>query len=229
MTFASVPFEELVQALGAAAVVTDRAALDQRSHDSWPVASKWARQDKHPYSADVVVWPASPKEVADVLRIATRAGVPVTPWGLGSSVTGQPLPVEGGIVLDLSQMTGPLELNEVVAGAPGRGDRELQTLGMAEPPRQVAGKWLPSGVVTRQSSRARFRPARHRPCCVPTQSWNVGGPHDDRWPFAVARRVLRLRRDTRGRRGPHPPERRCDPQGARADHLRLPDRREWAG
>jgi alkyldihydroxyacetonephosphate synthase len=113
VTFASVPFEELVQALGAAAVVTDRAALDQRSHDSWPVASKWARQGKHPYPAEVVAWPASPEEVAEVLRIATRAGVPVTPWGLGSSVTGQPLPVEGGIVLDLSRMTGPLELNEV--------------------------------------------------------------------------------------------------------------------
>jgi hypothetical protein len=35
VTFASVPFKELVQALGPAAVVTDRAVLDQRSHDSW--------------------------------------------------------------------------------------------------------------------------------------------------------------------------------------------------
>lgn len=109
----AIPVEELAGALGEGSVVTDRAALDARSHDAWPVSAKWARMGRHPHPADVVVRPATAEEVAAVLRIASRAGAPVTPWGLGSSVTGQPLPVEGGIVLDLARLTGPMELNEV--------------------------------------------------------------------------------------------------------------------
>ena len=57
---------------------------------------------RHP--ADVVVYPVSTEEVSRVLALANDEGVPVTPFGAGSSLEGHVIPVEGGISLDLSRM-----------------------------------------------------------------------------------------------------------------------------
>ena len=55
-----------------------------------------------PRRPDVVVYPTSTKEVAQVLRLADRERVPVTPFGAGSSLEGHIIPLSGGISLDLS-------------------------------------------------------------------------------------------------------------------------------
>ena len=103
----------LTEALGAGAVATDPSALAMTSHDTWPVSTKWARQDEHPYPAEVVAKARTEADVVAVLRIAEETGVPVTPRALGSSVTGQPLPTRGGIVLDVSGITGEHRVDEV--------------------------------------------------------------------------------------------------------------------
>lgn len=59
---------------------------------------------------DVVVWPLSAEEISRILKMANRKRIPVTPWGAGTSVEGNPIPVEGGIVLSLQQMNHILEL-----------------------------------------------------------------------------------------------------------------------
>ncbi len=59
---------------------------------------------------DVVVWPLNIEEVSAILRLANEKRIPVTPWGAGTSLEGNPIPVEGGIVLDLQQMNHILEL-----------------------------------------------------------------------------------------------------------------------
>jgi D-lactate dehydrogenase (cytochrome) len=59
---------------------------------------------------DVVVWPLSSEEISQILKIADERRIPVTPWGAGTSLEGNPIPVEGGIVLDLQQMNHILEL-----------------------------------------------------------------------------------------------------------------------
>ncbi len=59
---------------------------------------------------DVVVWPLSAEEISRILKLANRNRIPVTPWGAGTSVEGNPIPVEGGIVLSLQQMNHILEL-----------------------------------------------------------------------------------------------------------------------
>jgi D-lactate dehydrogenase (cytochrome) len=61
---------------------------------------------------DVVIWPLSAKEVTQILRMANEKRIPVTPWGAGTSLEGNPIPVEGGIVLDFQQMNHILELME---------------------------------------------------------------------------------------------------------------------
>ncbi len=59
---------------------------------------------------EVVIWPLSTEEISRTLKLANRKRIPVTPWGAGTSVEGNPIPVEGGIVLSLQQMNHILEL-----------------------------------------------------------------------------------------------------------------------
>src|SRR5437588_7390418 len=63
-----------------------------------------------PRRPDVVVYPESTQEVAAVLGYADRNGVPVTPFGAGTSLEGHVIPLQGGISLDLSGMSSILAL-----------------------------------------------------------------------------------------------------------------------
>ncbi|MEF8841094.1 MAG: FAD-binding oxidoreductase [Haloarculaceae archaeon] len=100
---------------------------------------------------DAVVWPASTEEVSRVLAAANERGVPVTPWSGGSSLEGNPIPVDAGIVLnsyetdglsvrpdDLQATVGPGivydDLNEALASdglrfAPGISSGDVATIG----------------------------------------------------------------------------------------------------
>ncbi|HEY3189686.1 MAG TPA: FAD-binding oxidoreductase [Solirubrobacteraceae bacterium] len=52
----------------------------------------------------VVAWPATTDEVQAVVCLAVAHEVAITARGAGSSLEGNPIPVRGGIVLDLSRM-----------------------------------------------------------------------------------------------------------------------------
>ncbi len=58
-----------------------------------------------PHRPDVVVYPTSTDEVAAVLEYADTAGVPVVPFGAGTSLEGHVIPLHGGISLDLTRMS----------------------------------------------------------------------------------------------------------------------------
>jgi alkyldihydroxyacetonephosphate synthase len=76
-----------------------------------------------------VVRPEGTGAVAALLRWASERQVPVTPWGLGSSVTGAPLALHGGVLLDLSGMSGLLAMGEIdltVTAAAGTRAGELE-------------------------------------------------------------------------------------------------------
>jgi glycolate oxidase len=51
-----------------------------------------------------VVLPASTEEVARVIAIARRAGLPIVPRGAGTGLSGGALPVAGGLLLSLARM-----------------------------------------------------------------------------------------------------------------------------
>jgi glycolate oxidase len=92
-----------LQALvGAAHVRTD-----QDSRTSYGVD---ALQRGHP--ADVVVFPASTHEVADVVRLCGEHRVPIVPRGGGTGYTGGAVPLQGGVVLALERMNRILEIDE---------------------------------------------------------------------------------------------------------------------
>jgi D-lactate dehydrogenase (cytochrome) len=70
-------------------------------------------QSQHPPSRpEAVIWPASPSEVADILKYASENRIAVTSWGSGSSLEGNPIPVKSGVVLDFSRMNRILNIRE---------------------------------------------------------------------------------------------------------------------
>ncbi len=74
------------------------------------------------YSPDVVIRPATTDQVASTLNLANRLRIPVTPRGGGTSAAGSPLPVAGGILLDMSGMNRVLSTdldNQMVVVEPG--------------------------------------------------------------------------------------------------------------
>ncbi len=136
MTVDGEMIKSLEAAVGEGGVSVETADLEATSHDTWPLSTKQARIGQHPNRGDVLVRPTSMDVVPDVLRIATDYRAPVTVRALGSSVTGQPLPTRGGIVLDVSRVPARYSVNEtnltVTATASYNGgalEDELQNLG----------------------------------------------------------------------------------------------------
>jgi D-lactate dehydrogenase (cytochrome) len=64
-----------------------------------------------PHRPDLVVYPSSTDEVAGVLMLASEHEIPVTPFGVGTSLEGHVIPVHGGISLDLSRLDRILEIS----------------------------------------------------------------------------------------------------------------------
>src|SRR5262249_19286018 len=60
---------------------------------------------------DVVVSPASTEEVAAVVRIAERHGVPIVARGASSGLAGGTIPEYGGLVLNLARMDRIVEID----------------------------------------------------------------------------------------------------------------------
>lgn len=63
-------------------------------------------------SAEAVLFPKSTEEVSKILTYAWNNEIPVTPRGAGTNLVGSTVPIEGGIVLDLSRMNQILEFDE---------------------------------------------------------------------------------------------------------------------
>jgi len=76
----------------------------KHSCDAWSIAIKTKQQGKKTFFPVVVVYPQNDEEVSRLLAWANGQRIPVTPWGAGSAVTGAPLPLSGGITVDMSRM-----------------------------------------------------------------------------------------------------------------------------
>ncbi|MFC4766256.1 FAD-binding oxidoreductase [Effusibacillus consociatus] len=54
------------------------------------------------YLPDIVIQPNNAEEISQLIKLANRYLIPVYPRGAATSLSGGPLPVEGGMVLDMS-------------------------------------------------------------------------------------------------------------------------------
>lgn len=61
--------------------------------------------------AEALVFALSTEEVSGLLRYANTNHIPVTPRGAGTNLVGSTVPLQGGIILDLSRMNRILELD----------------------------------------------------------------------------------------------------------------------
>ncbi|MGQ9542607.1 MAG: FAD-binding oxidoreductase [Candidatus Bathyarchaeia archaeon] len=93
--------DELVRIVGEENLSTETLELEVYSRDPTVVKGK----------AEVVVWPKSPEDVAEILRLANRIKKPVYPRGAGSSLCGGPVPLRPGIVLCMERMNRILEID----------------------------------------------------------------------------------------------------------------------
>jgi glycolate oxidase len=127
---------EIVAALreiaGPEAVLTSPEALEAYSHDE-TVGLQAA--------PEVVVRVTSAQQVAEVMRLAQRERVPITPRGAGYGLSGGAVPLYGGIVLSLERMDRILEIdreNLMVTVEPGviTGEihRAVEAEGLFYPP-----------------------------------------------------------------------------------------------
>ncbi|NKE45028.1 FAD-binding protein [Roseomonas frigidaquae] len=65
-----------------------------------------------PTMPDAVAFVETTQEVSQLLALCHQHGVPVVPFGAGTSLEGHVNPVRAGVSLDLSRMTAVLEVNE---------------------------------------------------------------------------------------------------------------------
>ncbi|MEM0374703.1 MAG: FAD-binding oxidoreductase [Nitrososphaerota archaeon] len=90
--------------LGPEDVSTEEYDLVTNSLDAFP---------GEPHLPEVVVWPESGEEVADVLRYANERRIPVYVRGAGTGLAGACVPVYGGILMNLMKMDRLLEVRPV--------------------------------------------------------------------------------------------------------------------
>ena len=65
----------------------------------------------HPHRPDAVVFPNSTEEVADIVKICAAHKTPVIAYGTGTSLEGNVIPHQGGVVVDLANMNKVLRVN----------------------------------------------------------------------------------------------------------------------
>lgn len=119
-------------------------------------------QSRHPASKpEVVIWPESTEEVAAILRYAHQRRLPVTGWGAGSSLEGNPIPVRGGIVISFARMNRILAVREAdfqVDVQPGviykEMNHHLRHTGLFFPPDPGAGATI-GGMIANNASGTR--------------------------------------------------------------------------
>jgi D-lactate dehydrogenase (cytochrome) len=85
----------------------------QVSKSSGDIQEHGQDQSSHSgHTPDVIVWPRTREDVQGIARLANELEVPLTAWGAGTSVEGNPIPVHGGIVVDFRDMNRILDVHE---------------------------------------------------------------------------------------------------------------------
>ena len=97
---------ELAGIVGEKNVSTDPDKLYPYSHDE-------VTETRYHHMPEVVVFPETAAQVADVIKLANRELVPVVPRGAGTGLACGAVPIYGGIVLALEKMNKIVEMDPV--------------------------------------------------------------------------------------------------------------------
>jgi alkyldihydroxyacetonephosphate synthase len=124
--------------VGEGRVSQSAADKDTYSRDMWPRLLFGVRAGQtamHP--PDAVVWPETEDEIAAIVHLCRRLGVPIVPYGAGSGVCGGAVPIHGGVTVDLKRLGRVIAIDPdaltvtAEAGINGeRLERELAAVGL---------------------------------------------------------------------------------------------------
>lgn len=96
-------------------IYNDAEKLEPYSHDE-------VLEKEYHATPEIVVKPRDAKQISQILQLANREHIAVTPRGAGSGLSGGAVPIQGGIVLSLEKMNRILEIdtaNMVAVVEPG--------------------------------------------------------------------------------------------------------------
>ncbi|GGI44105.1 FAD-linked oxidase [Paenibacillus marchantiophytorum] len=107
----SISWEQEIQEQFSEEIIhVDQATREKLSKDYYWYSPVLNRQLEHIKAADAIVTPRNETEVAEILAFGYRHHIPVTVRGAGTGNYGQAVPMQGGIVLDLSRMDDIVEI-----------------------------------------------------------------------------------------------------------------------
>lgn len=105
-------------------VLVDEDKIQSYSHDE-------TSAEEYGHMPELVVLPTTTEQVAEIVRLANRENIPVTPRGAGSGLSGGAIPQFGGILVSLEKMNRVIELdtaNMVVVVEAGMITNDLANL-----------------------------------------------------------------------------------------------------
>lgn len=115
--------KELESILGSKNVILDKEKMENYSHDETP--------EEYAHMPDVVITPTTAEQIAEVMKLANKHLIPVTPRGAGSGLSGGAIPTFGGILLSIEKMNKVLEIdydNMMIVVEPGLVTNEINGL-----------------------------------------------------------------------------------------------------
>lgn len=96
--------DELRKIVGAKNVLVEEEKIEAYSHDE-------TNAEEYGHMPEVVVFTETTEKVAELVKLANRERIPITPRGAGSGLSGGAIPQFGGILLSLEKMNKLLELD----------------------------------------------------------------------------------------------------------------------
>jgi len=96
-----------------AAIAAISALIGDRLTQSQSIRDLHGRDESfHPsHAPDAVAFAHSTEEVAEIVKICAEHGVPIIPFGTGTSLEGHVAALEGGVTVDVSQMNAVLRVS----------------------------------------------------------------------------------------------------------------------
>ena len=103
--------EKLAKIVGEQHITLHETDKILNAHDAWPLSEAKIRAGEMLPLADLVIFPGTVNEVAQVLVVANEMKIPIVPVGGGAGTCGGTLPIYGGIQLDLKRLDKIYEID----------------------------------------------------------------------------------------------------------------------
>jgi len=95
---------QLRNIVGDAHIILDQGGKEDYGHD---------KTEDYFFAPDVVLKPGTPQEISQILNICSARGIPVTPRGAGTGLSGGALPVKNGVVVSMERFNRILHIDEL--------------------------------------------------------------------------------------------------------------------